>query len=140
MKLKPFEKLLVNIEGFLHKPDVVLYEGNWVPNYYDAWTYRARIIFAVGVKPMTLRVLQETGATRGTTCPRFLGHVILESDTFPLSSEPNTTVSRYHKQVEKLAPYLAEHGMYKEIVYAPAYYSMEDPLFTEALKPTEWRQ
>ena len=141
MKLKPFEKLLVNIEGFLYKPELVQYDGHWVPNAYDAWTYRARIIFAVGVKPMSLRTLQNSfGCTGRTTCPRFIGHTILESDTFLLSDEPNATVSRYHAQVERLAPYLLEHSMYADITHAPLYYSLTDSRFTEALKPTESRQ
>ncbi len=139
MKLKPFEKLLVNIEGFLSKPDVVKFEGQWMPNLYDAWTYRARVVFAVGVKPTTFRVLQQAG-DRSPTPPRFVGHVILESDTFFLSDEPNTKVYHYHKQVEKLAQYLVDHGMYKDIVYPPPYYELTDERFAETLKQTESRQ
>lgn len=139
MKLQPFEKLLINVEGFLVQPQLVKCGDTWEYGH-GAWVYRANVVIAVGVRPITLRVLKKTGADRAPTCPRFVGHYIVESKDFVINDETNTLVARYHREAEQIAPYIIEHKLYTQIHNPPAFFSLTDSRFADILKLQESRQ
>lgn len=133
MKLKPFEKLLVNIEASLHFPDPVRINEEWVENY-NGWVYRATVVLAIGVKPTTLRYIQQAGDRYSITHPRFIGRFRLQSAVFFLDEAAHAKVSFYHKQVEAIATYCAEHKLFAPITEFPPMFYMDDPRFKEILE------
>lgn len=139
MKLAQHERLLVNVEGCLHKPLLIKLDNEWVENNY-AWVYRATVTLAIGVKPVTLRVLQATGDHRTTTCPRFVGRFRLESEPFHLDEKANGYAHLYHQQADIIARYAADNGLYAHVTELPPLFYFNDPRFVDILKQEESRQ